>query len=647
MNSSVGHSTFAEKSLAICLLLPTFLLYNDIPFWAFSSALVFWFYRIILDRSGWKVPSRLITGFFALIFLGITYFNYKTLLGRDASSTFLVLLLSLKILEYRDSRDNGLLILIGFYLITVKFLYASDLLWFSLGFPVMILLIYFLLPSNFRLSTPGYASLYLLRSLFLSLPLGLFLFFYFPRFSSNSFFQNESHNKIEGVGFSDSLDPGSVSSLVQSDEIVLRAEFRNFKSKVLPNVNSLYWRGAILTKQNGMKWERDTNHDQSSTPTRPLLTSLETGDEYVQVTLDPTYKNWIFSLEQTKNIYSDQITILKSTLGNYFSDSTIDSRVTYKFTYDPALTHPQDSKDSKIEFDRSYSNAVRDFIHNLKKDTHTNDDIVAKFSEFLIKEKFQYTIDPGEQGNLTLDDFLFKTKKGFCEHYASSLASILNYLNIPARVITGYHGGEYNPIGQFWTVRQRDAHAWIEYIDSHQQWRRFDPTAVIAPLRLTMGAMYFDSIDDSGIITNNSLVNQIQYLFENLNYRWNYLFLNFDLEKQKSILQQLDISLAEAIVFGLFSLLIISLSLSWLLRSRKKIPRSQKIFLLINDSMKKFHLEKGDTEGPLSWKQRLIAAFPNKETELKVLIECYLAEAYQNRFSKHNYLRAKQILNDL
>lgn len=658
---STINSALREKGLALCLLIPTLLLFNDIPFWAFASSLAFWIYRLVLDQFGWKAPSRFMTGFFSLIFFAATYFSFKSMLGRDASSTFLVLLLSLKILEYKNENDNGLLILIGFYLITVKYLYSSDFVWFSAGLPVLILLIYFLLPFNFRSQNPKYAGIYLIRSLFLSLPMGLFLFFYFPRFSTNSFFQMESDHKIQGVGFTDTLDPGSVSSLVQNDEIVFRAEFKNLN----PSVNNLYWRGSVLTKQKGMRWERDSIIDQQLQLTRPFPSDKDNKLEFVQVTLDPTHNNWIFSLEHTKMITSDRISISKSILGNYFADSIIDTRVTYRFTFDPSLTYPQSLYEKNLYNKKAnyvgineknpLSKNLKKFLSDIKSDTQSSEDVVSKFSEFLVKENFQYTIEPGDQGHLSLEDFLFKTKKGFCEHFASSLAIILNYLNIPARVITGFHGGEYNPLGHFWTIRQRDAHAWIEYIDSQNQWRRFDPTAVIAPMRITEGSRYFETLTSNNVWLSSfdkkgvsqSIMNQIEYFFENVNFHWNYMFVNFDLEKQKAILQQLDLSLTEATIFGLFSILIISLSLSWLLRSRKKMPRSQKIFSIINEHMKQFHLEKGETEGPLTWKKRILEAFPSKEKELHVLLDCYLAEAYQDRFSKHNFKRAKQILEEL
>lgn len=643
-------TAFSDKNLAFCLLIPSFILFPDIPLWAFSSSLIFWLYRIILDYSGWKKPSRWITGIFSLIFMLATYLQYKTLIGRDASCTYLVILLSLKILEYKNPKENGFLILIGFYLVSAKFLFETDLLWFSIGFPVMILFIYFLLPFEYRAKYPKQASVFVLRSLFLSLPLGLFLFFYFPRFSSQSFFEPKNNPIAHNVGFNDHINPGSVSQLAQNDELLLRAEFIN----VQPQVNALYWRGATLTKQNGMQWERNESDEEPWVITPPL--SIETPSEksYARITLEPTYKKWIFALDQTQTMFSDQFIISKSPLGHFTVNYPIETRTTYTLQFSQILTRQRQEKDHLIPIQEKPTLALQTFLKELKSGTHRPEDIVGKFSEYLIKQKFEYTLMPGDQGQLTLSDFLFKTKKGFCEHFASAMAITLNYLKVPARVIAGYHGGEYNPVGKFWTVRQRDAHAWIEYIDSQNQWRRFDPTAVIAPMRLTYGAkdyaQYLQGVwatkeDLEYRIQSSPLWTRLQFFVENVNYRWNFMFVNFDLEKQKEILQQLDISWPLAILFGLFSTLVISLSLSWLLRNHQKLSRSKRILNSINSTLRKYNLEKEPTEGPIAWKMRAIENLPHRKNELNILIDCYIKEAFSGNKSRHNLKRAKQILS--
>lgn len=639
-------SVFQDKTLAFCILLPVFLLFPDIPLWAFSSSLLFWFYRLILDRSAWRIPSRYITGFFSIFFLIVTYFSYKTLLGREPSCAFLTVLLSLKILEYRNESEKGFLILLGLYLFTAKFLFDNAFIWFSIGFPAMIILIYFLLPDSFRKKNAKISGLYLIQSLLLAVPFGLFLFFYFPRFSSEMFMFHTKVERTGTVGFADNIQPGSVSSLIQNDDIAFRAEF--FKMK--PTINNLYWRGITLTQPDGMNWQRDPELE----PNKIITNTISADAPQIQITLEPHYKQWLFSLDQTSGISSSQMRIYSNTLGVYKADTIVDKRIVYQLTAQQILTHPMHIPEKKIQITQKPSIEIQKLLLKLGKNAKSPEDIVNNISEFLISEQFKYTTETGDSNNLSLNDFLFKTKKGFCEHFSSSAALLLNYLKVPARVIVGYHGGEFNPFGKFWTVRQRDAHAWIEYADSKQMWHRFDPTAVIAPLRIALGAGVYDQVQNNLMdaakfkqITeqnsHSSIIQRIQFFFEDLNYRWNFMFLKFDIDKQKELLQDLDINLGFAILIGMFFTIVISLSLSWLFRVRHKKMRSQLIYEIIQQALTSQNLEKLPNEAPLAWKERCIKAIPHKTAELTSLINCYIAEAFTEKKSKHNLIRAKQI----
>lgn len=645
----MAKSVFADSKFAFCLILPTFLLFPDIPAWSFYSSLLFWFSRWVIDKMEWKMPTRFFTGFFALVFLGITYLTFDSLIGREPACAFLVVLLSLKILEYQTTEENGFLILLGFYLVTAKFLFDTNLIWFSLGFPTMILLIYFLLPAGFRQKNTKIAGTYVIRNILISLPLCLFLFFYFPRFSSEIFHLKSQNNKIQSIGFSEELEPGSVSSLVQNDEIVLRAEFINVK----PSINSLYWRGLTLTKQDGLSWSRDPQLE-SKQKRSPMFSKA---DPHVQITLEPTLKSWIYSLDQTTDLSSNQINIYKLPLGVFKTQTMIENRLVYHLKFQSSSQRSIDANDGEITLKDTPSPEVKKLLKALSKNAKTPEEIVFHFSEFLVKNSFQYTLNPGDQGKLSIDDFLFKTKKGFCEHFASSAAILLNHLKIPARVIAGYHGGEYNPVGQFWTLRQKDAHAWIEYLDSSNHWRRYDPTAVIAPMRLALGANDFARLSGDealALLTSRrrdlagpSSFQKLTYFFENLNYRWNSAVVNFDIEKQKNLLKEMNISLAEAILYGITFTLILALSMSWLLRSRKNATRSQRIYQMINRHFENYGLEKKPTEGPEAWRLRTCQAFPEQSQKIQALFDCYIAESYGNKHSQSNLFRAKQLLRSL
>jgi transglutaminase-like putative cysteine protease len=645
-----SHSIFDDKTLAFFLLLPSVLLFADIPLWAFASAMIFWFYRMIVDRLGWRIPSRFITGFFSLVFLGITYFTFKTMIGRDPACAFLTVLLSLKILEYRNPSERAFPILLGFYLLTSKFLYSTDLVWFSMAFPSMVLLIYYLLPDVYRKRFPRSAGLHVLKSIVLSSPLALFLFFYFPRFSSNLFNFKTDPQRQGQVGFADDVHPGSVSSLAETDEIAFRAEFLNLK----PTINSLYWRGLTLTRPDGLRWQRDLQLD----PARPRTTILPSVQSQVRVVLEPHYKEWIFTLDQTTSARSDQYSILGSPLGVYKVSNLVNQRIVYETTSLQGLTRPQHPEEKPILMKNPIDPELQPLLRQLIKGRPTPGIVVDRISDYFVQKHFKYTINTGDSDTLTLADFLLRTQKGFCEHFASSAALLLNAVKIPARVIIGYHGGEYNPIGRFWTIRQRDAHAWVEYLDENKLWHRYDPTAVVAPMRLSLGAALFAQFREDTMTQEQfkalalaaqqqSIFDQIRYQMDELNFRWNSALINYDIDRQKEFLREMDINLGTAILLGMLVALLLSLMMSWLFRVRHKQSRSQRILNAINRDLAPLYLERFPTEGPLAWKTRLQKALPDYAPEMAQLIDYYIIETYGGSPSKENWMAVKKILRTL
>lgn len=639
-------SVFDDPVLAFCLLLATFLLFPDIPPWAFATALIFWFYRLIIDRSQWKAPSRWTTGFFSVLFLAINYFYFKTLTGKESSASFLVILLGLKILEYQEAEENGFLILLGFYLLTSKFLFAIDLLWISFCFPAMIVLVYYLLPSAFRKNFPQTAGYFIARSLLMSAPFTTFLFFYFPRYSNEMFLIENNEKRAGSIGFSENVEPGSVASLASSDEIAFRAEFINLQ----PQVKDLYWRGLTLTESKGLKWERNTSLD----PQEPVYAIINEKDGSVRITIEPHDKQWLFTPEQTSAVIVDNEPISTNSLGAFKINTFLDRRMVYQTKTLLTDSKPHFDSDGTIHFVRDDSPAITALLDEWKTPSPDPQQMVEKISNFYLKNRFQYTLSPGDRNELSLSEFLFKTRKGFCEHYASATALLLNHLGIPARVIVGYYGGEYNPIGNFWTIRQREAHAWIEYLGHDERWHRYDPTAAVNPLRLALGALTIEQANSNTTLGTNasslktmSLWQKSQFYLESWNYRWSHFLLNFDIDKQKELLSELGVNLGTALLIGMFVTLILSLSFSWLFRTKIKQTRAQKIYHLINDSLKPFNLSNFSTEPPDEWKQRVSQALPSSLSTINGLFECYYLEAFANQSHENNWTRAKKLARAL
>jgi hypothetical protein len=242
-----------------------------------------------------------------------------------------------------------------------------------------------------------------------------------------------------------------------------------------------------------------------------------------------------------------------------------------------------------------------------------------------------------------LEAFLFYRKRGFCEHYAGSYATLARALGIPARVVIGYQGGRYNPVGEFWRISQRDAHAWVE-IFHDKKWQRIDPTEWVAPLRMIIGADEFFDLseteqrafarDINWRPTNSDqslLWDRLTFLADDLNYRWTYFLVEFDRTAQQSFWTELA-ALKIQVVFGiLFVLVICALLLRSLFKTKSKLTEEQLLLANIQDWGRNQHLPQELGETPLNYLKRLGSKFPNREPLINLIQDYYDQKIYAGK----------------
>ena len=376
----------------------------------------------------------------------------------------------MKIIEIKQVRDYYIANFIGLFLIMTNFFYAQSILTAAYMLLVVIVISSSLISLNDRdnvLKTSR--RLYLSGSMLMqSLPLMIVIFILFPRVSGPLWgLPKDAHSGLSGI--SDEMSPGTISRLTLSDEIAFRVEFDG----QVPENSALYWRGPVLWHTDGVKWVGKKSHQVSTT-----LTTKGKPVTYT-VTLEATDKKWLYGLEipvsAPENSYlSDDLQLKTKT--------PVRSRIQYKLTsfteYSiganshveliQALQLPQGRHKMAIALGSSWRESGLDDI-----------EIVNRALQMFNQEKFYYTLAPPLLPYDTVDQFLFETRQGFCEHYASSFVILMRAAGIPARVVTGYQGGAINPVGNYLVVRQRDAHAWTEVWLEKSGWSRIDPP--IAP----------------------------------------------------------------------------------------------------------------------------------------------------------------------
>lgn len=639
-----------EKIFCSSLFLSTLVLFPDVPLWAFASALVFWIWRLMLEFFDFQIPSRFLTGFISVLFLVATFTSFRTFIGKEASSCFLIILSSLKFLEYREESEKNFLTLLGFFLICAKFLFTLDLIYAVIEVPIFFILLHSLMPVEFQKKSNLFQAKWLGRFVLASLPMTVFLYIFFPRFSQNWMEYQTLKGSVGISGMSDEVRPGSVSKVIESNEVAFRAEFQGDET---PLISNLYWRGDVLTHPEGLTWK----HRGKIKYEKLRSNDINETNWTLKVTLEPHFRNWVFALEGVSSLKSDQLQFYKNEMGVYSSQFPIDKRSTYVARWkNPEGISSTEEWDSKLPRDIVFSAEILKLVKGLSSEQKSPEVFAKNLMDFY-KNEFRYTLNPGDKGQLSLDDFIFKSKKGFCEHFASSSALLFLAAGYPARVVSGYQGGTFNRYGNFWTIQQKDAHAWTEYLDSQKRWQRFDATQAVAPLRLELGATYFYGLKETDLaqfdlqnfkrmITKESWFEEIGFWFENLNYKWNLALLDYDLEKQKEMFNELGIDIGKLALFGL----IIALSLSMGLNlAFKKAPRANREIILarITKFFEAHGMEKKYNEGPLHWQNRLIEKFPQEEKRIEQLLDCYIQEAYAFPQGPKNLKKVKRLLAEL
>ena len=520
-----------------------------LPLWCSLLAASLMLWRGALAVMARPLPSRWwLLGLLALT-VGATLFSHKTLLGRDAGVTLIVVLLALKMLELRARRDAFVVFFLGFFTLLTNFFYSQSLLTAGAMLVALLGLLTALVNAHMPVGKPPLlqAARTAGSMALLGAPIMIVLFLLFPRMAPLWGVPSDAMSGRSGL--SSSMSVGTIANLALDDSIAMRIRFEGAR----PASSALYFRGPVLTAFDGREWRAP----QASLYRPQTLANLQVrGAELrYEVTLEPNSRPWLLLLDATpvKPVISGFDARMTSEL-QWLVDRPITELLRYQarsyadFSYGPLqqvpalqndLTLPAGSNPRTAQLalemraDPRYANASGALL-------------IAAALERLREGGYRYTLDPGVYGQHSADEFWFDRKEGFCEHIASSFVILMRGLGLPARVVTGYQGGEYNPVDGFLVVRQSDAHAWAEVWLAGSGWLRVDPTAAVAPGRT--GAMQrlaaprgaFASALLGGV--SPALAQQLRATWEALNNGWNQWVLNYTQGKQFSLLIEIGFS---------------------------------------------------------------------------------------------------------
>ena len=546
-DTSIPRRPLLWMAAALLFTLPPF--FDSLAIWVpwlflVSLALKFW-----MEPRGYRLRSIVLKLLLVGIALTAVFSSYGSVRGVEAGISLLVILMSLKILEAHTAREFRVMVLIGWMLCLCGFFLSQDFataLCLLIAFALLVVaLIQFhrgTAPDAIR-SPVGMMCKLLLQAL----PLVVLFFVLFPESMPGSGL-NCVPSVAPNTGFSDRLSPGSIAALANSSEIAFRAEFPGTSSRP---AGPMYWRGVVMWRCNGMEW-------RAPYAPRPKSSSSKTNR-----TTAPSQS----TVEREGNSAANYLTSEQGPLAVCARSPDQSCSRRYARTWRLSLHRPADTQIAPIrcrsselrqkeistreraeslEVPDSITPAVRDLAHSWTVGNHDSRSVVSNALQFFRTQGFSYSLTPGEYNNL--DEFLFRRRVGFCEHYATSFATLMRLAGIPARVVVGYLGGEYNDSGRFFLIRQADTHAWCEVWLPENGWTRVDPTSVVAPGRASFDLTSFLEIrtasDQTGTRRNtliaalfrSGVFTNLRFFWQTLSYEWDTRLLAFDADVQDVLL---------------------------------------------------------------------------------------------------------------
>jgi transglutaminase-like putative cysteine protease len=525
--------------------------FGHLPWWATALLLVLWFWRVWLVVAQRPLPGR-----FAMLPLlaaaaGAVWLEHRTLVGRDAGVTFLLMLLALKLLEMRARRDIFVVVFLAFFILLTQFLFGQGVLVAAMSLVGVLLLFFVLVSVNLAESDlHARAKMRLVGVVLLkSLPLAAALFLLFPRLNA-PLWGLPGDTSTGRTGLSNTMTPGAIGRLLESDEIAFRALFTGR----VPLNDQLYWRGPVLGTFTGRTWVPGTDAAAGAAP--ELQTTPQSVVEYT-VTQEPHQRDWMFALDLPVDTRgATELAPRLRTDGQLLASRLINERVRYTLrsatSYQWGLTETPLTLQSALQLPAGYNPRTLELALELRRtvpgaqESRAADPaLVQAVLQRFRQQNYSYTLEPPPLGRNSVDEFLFDTRAGFCEHYASAFVVLMRALDIPARVVTGYQGGEFNPIDGFLTVRQSDAHAWAEVWLADRGWVRVDPTAAVAPERVNRGGRTAAGTATTGgpVFGERtfSLLRAIRFQWEAMENGWNQWVLSYTPERQRELLRALGL----------------------------------------------------------------------------------------------------------
>lgn len=595
---------------------------DHLPWWitALTCAILLW--RAQVTFAGQRMPSRYVLLPVAGLCIFAVYASQRSLFGREAGVCMLVLLLALKMLEMHARRDLFVVTYLALFLILTNFLYSQSIATACMMALALVAIITTQLSFQYTGKVPPLKTriLHSARLLAMALPLTIILFFLFPRIQGPLW--GMPGDATARSGLNDKMSPGSVSNLALSQELAFSVKFYDPP----PPPAKRYWRGPVLGEFDGRTWVEVSWRDYPVLIAPPVSISARSTPVRYQVTQEASGRRWLYALETARSIpmIDDQPALITRDL-QLVSRRSINKRIRFDIgsVTDAEIEAKADPRAIQrfLRLPPGFNPRSLALARELMEQESSAQGRINLILKRFRQQNFSYTLEPPLLGQHSVDEFLFVTRAGFCEHYASSFVFMMRAMQIPARVVTGYQGGEINPVDGIMQVRQSDAHAWAEVWLEGQGWIRVDPTAAVAPERVEQNlaralpasqGIVANLPGISGLLNNNPFLTSMRNQLQAINTAWNQWVLDYTPERQRSFLNSLGLDGDNWRSMVMLALLLGSITMAvilWPMIRQTRDPINV-IYFALSRSMAKRGLARLPHEGPQAWSRRLELALP-------------------------------------
>lgn len=597
-----------------------------LPIWLNALCLALWLWRAALAWHRRPLPRRAVRIVLALVALAAVGLQFGTLIGARAGVPLFILLLFLKLLETETPAQQRLLLILTQFMAMSYFLIGQSL-------PVAL---YLMALSMFGVAAMAVATapaayplpraLRLSARLFaLGLPLALLLFLFFPRLDQPLWSLPQPAHAARS-GLSEHMAPGDIAQLILSGEIAFRASF----ATPPPAVDGIYWRAIVLTDFDGRTWRAAPDPPAFTGPAQGLGNPWQ-----VRLTLEPHRQRWLLTPGLPDPLPAN--TRLAGGL-QWQAREAVTQRSQWQLRVYPdyRLLEPATARD--LALPAGFNPQARALAQSWRQ-ADANPQALVQRALALFRQGFDYTLQPPPLGPHSVDHFLFGTRRGFCEHYASSFVFLMRAAGVPARVVTGYLGGQVNPLDGHIVVRQSEAHAWAEvWLGPATGWQRVDPTASVSPARLADGltaALPARELPPALTRLSGTWLTGARHTWDMLNNTWNQWVLGYDQTRQLALLARLSPHLATpqwlaqaAILAGALGLALL-IGLFWRSGRSPHPDPAHRAWQRVQQRLARAGLAPRRGETPHQHVERVIHSRPELAPALRPLLDHYLHARYR------------------